>query len=183
MNVYYTHDNGARPFKVVINKKDISVYREYEIDYDKDEYGYEDKPILKFSNVEKIFIGKNPRYYPRILYGEEYEEEDDGNSILLQIKNNKYVFIGEKISQFHSYEKITKFLSPIGNSDVPYPFAIDKDKNYYLMIEDVVFKPKGKTDDPYGDYYYRFFENKKTLEKYNVRDFKSLKILQERLQQ
>ena len=181
MNIYYTHDNGSRPFKVVINKKDISIYREYEIDYEKDEYGYEDKAILKFSNVEKIFIGKNPGYYPPYkMPSLEYIKEDDGNSILLQIKNNKYVFIGGNIFSFHSYEKITKFISPIGNNDVPYPFAIDKDKNYYLMIEDVIFNPKVKIDDPY-DYYYQLLQNKKTFKKYNIRSFKSLKILQERL--
>ena len=38
---------------------------------------------------------------------------------------------------------------------MPYPYAIDKDSNYYLMLEDVVINKKTNefNNDPY-DYYY-----------------------------
>ena len=59
----------------------------------------------------------------------------DGNSILLKLSKNKYVYIGSVIYSFTSYNEITTFISPVGNSDVPYPYAIDEKNNYYLLLE------------------------------------------------
>ena len=71
------------------------------------------------------------------------------------MKDDEYVFIGDNIYKFRSYAEIVKYVSPIGNNDVPYPYAIDKLGNYYLMVEYVVFKniPSNMKNDPY-DYYY-----------------------------
>ena len=42
----------------------------------------------------------------------------------------------------------------MGNSDVPYPFAVDKHGRSYLLLEQVVLKdvPEGESD-PYRYYY------------------------------
>lgn len=47
-----------------------------------------------------------------------------------------------------------KFASPVGNSDVPYPYAVDRNGSYYLLIEGVVLHRVPPSSDPY-DWYYR----------------------------
>jgi len=89
-------------------------------------------------------------------YGKEY----DGNSFLIHIKDERYVFIGDKIFTFASYAPINEFVSPVGHNDVPYPHAIDTAGNIYLMIENKIImngvdKLKGTPYEKYPyDYYY-----------------------------
>jgi len=68
------------------------------------------------------------------------------------------MFIGQDIYKFTTEKPITKFYSIMGNSDIPYPFAVS-DK-IYLLLENVCFEAKnwdGKTN-PYIVYY----ESRKT---------------------
>jgi hypothetical protein len=99
---------------------------------------------------------KNKMTIHSTLYGKEF----DGNSILCEISKLEYVYLGDIIMSFTSISPIVKYISPIGNSDVPYPFAIDSNKNYYLMIENVIIKSNNnnkyvfdKSDEPYSVYY------------------------------
>lgn len=47
----------------------------------------------------------------------------------------------------------------MGNSNVPYPYAVDEDRNIYLMIEDIIMCPTDYGEniiaykDPYNYYY------------------------------
>lgn len=150
---YKIHDNGGSPFNVVIDKNKVKVFkmkktRDLEIPIE-----YMTKPFKVFK-AEKIFVGKSPKN-KMTKFSDGYGKEFNGNSILLHLKDDNYVYIGYKIFRFRSLNKITKYVSPVGNNDVPYPYAIDKDKNYYLMIEDVIVNniPKKFENDPY-DYYY-----------------------------
>lgn len=161
---YYIHDNGGRPFMVKIKKKNksidgdnkkegvqklVKVYRQL-----KDSEKYEERRILKF-RPEKVFVGKSPLNWMTMITG-GHGKPFDGNSMLLKISENKYVYIGSKIYSFKPYAQIKKYVSPVGGSDVPYPYAVDVDQNYYLMIEDVVLTnvPEDQMNDPY-EYYYR----------------------------
>ena len=167
MRTYYIHDNGGRPFKVTIDKKDVKVYKQY---FEGDNYSYQDKPILVFDENIKIFIGKSPENKMTLFSG-GYGPRFDGNSILLHIKENEYVYIGGKIFRFHSVDpldQITKFVSPVGNSDVPYPYAVDKSNRYYLLIEDVMLEevPLEYKEDPYTYYY----KNKKLVSDFEEGD-------------
>jgi len=66
-----------------------------------------------------------------------------GNSLLLKVRRdkNEYVFIGESVFFFATPadDPIFEYHSPVGNSAVPYPYAIGK-KYTYLMIE-MIFVP------------------------------------------
>ena len=84
-----------------------------------------------------------------------------GNSILAEISSGKYLYIGESVFTFNtgpeSKSPITKYISPVGNNDVPYPFAVD-DRFAYLMIENVKIPVSAldmtqKPFDPYTQYY------------------------------
>lgn len=153
-SIYYTHDNGGRPFKVEINedKPVVDVYDNYEESktYNKKLYS------TKYTN---IWVGKSPKI-EMTLFSDGYGKKFDGNSILVETCNLEYVFIGEKIFSFTSIAPIKTYVSPVGNSDVPYPYAIDSEGYLYLLIENVIVHPNQKTEnlfkkseEPYTVYY------------------------------
>ena len=78
----------------------------------------------------------------------------DGNSLLLKKSKNQYIFVGGNIFSFESEAEISRYSSPVGNSDVPYPFAVDTEGRNYLLINNVVLNtvPEGK--DPYEHFYF-----------------------------
>jgi hypothetical protein len=142
MKKYYIHDNGSRPFLVECGEGKIQVFG---ATYDKNDYEnvtYEKK--VYETKYTKLFIGTDPKH-PKFK----------GNSILVHVNGCKYVSIGAEIYEFITNgEKISKYYSPVGNSDVPYPYAIG-DTNTYLLCEKVyldnIFLPK--SEDPYDIYY------------------------------
>jgi translation initiation factor IF-1 len=122
---YFTHDNGGRPFKVVITGKNLEIFtytqkkgktvEEMLTDYypSKNDYTI---LIKSYKNLKNIFIPK------------------DGNTILAHISGNKYLCIAEFIYEFETKnEKILKYYSHIGNSDVPYPLAVGENNVYFLI--------------------------------------------------
>ena len=151
--IYYTHRNGENPFKVIINKKNVKIYSNKTNSDNNYEY-------LITIDVKKIFIGKSLKNKMTIA-SDGYGYKFNGNSILLKIDDCKYMFIGGEIFTFMTYDEITTYMSPVGNNDVPYPYAIDKIGNYYLMIENVILKHSSKLEkliseydnNPYSFYY------------------------------
>jgi hypothetical protein len=146
MTIYYIHDNGNRPYKVEIDKTNVKIYRNINSDFE-----YEEKEFKTFK-PKKIFIGKSPKNKMTILSG-GHGKKFDGNTILLQIKKNNYIYIGSKIYSFKTDSEIIDYKSPVGNNDVPYPYAIDMNGYYYLMIENVKLKVTNKYEDCYYYYY------------------------------
>lgn len=66
------------------------------------------------------------------------------------------MYIGETIYEFNTGgDRILDYYSPIGNSDVLYPFAVGE-RNTYLMLERVAY-PRSLLDsmatDPYTQHY------------------------------
>lgn len=171
---YYTHDNGSRYFKVIVNSntKTVTVYREIAFVLSKKESIYSKTPSVKF-HYNKVFIGNCPN--SNILYGKHFGL---GNSILVHIKDLDYVIIQHLIYRFKAEATIIKFISPIGNNDVPYPYAIDNKGNYYLTLEYVIVKnPNKKIIDVYKHYYTKFttVSNKspsnKSLDTFKIKEF------------
>jgi hypothetical protein len=148
---YYIHDNGGRPFEVTIydNTNKVNIAKK------------KDDIYINFLTYypKKIFIGKSPSIAMTQFSGGD-GPRFDGNSILLHIKNNEYIWIGSEIYSFTSLNKIIKYVSPVGNSDVPYPYAVDKDNNYYLMIENVIIinsiSEINHYEEPYEYYYHEY---------------------------
>jgi hypothetical protein len=87
---YNIHDNGGRPFTVihVKNKKknNVHIFKKKYVDDDYKKFIY--IPIIKYKNVERVLPGiePNPKYV--------------GNTVLVHIKDNKYVYIGQTICEF-----------------------------------------------------------------------------------
>lgn len=169
------HDNGGRPFKVIITKMSEC----YKVDIKKNISEFSSGSrfgdiILSFSTRE-IFMGesfKNDMTEYSCGYGPSF----DGNSILIkpledgshsepdyphgEPDSNRYVYIGSEIYSFISKSPIDFYISPVGNNDVPYPVARDTQNNFYLLCENIaVYKPKNSSlwnydpDEIYTTYY------------------------------
>ena len=147
---YNIHDNGSVPYIVHDDGKKIQIF----------------KTDIKFKiNVNNIPMEKYLDIkYKKIFVGKDNNNKNTGNSLLLQISKNKYIYVGSSIYMFQIDDTIISYKSPIGNSDVPYPYAIGT-KYTYLMIEKVYIDNKVlegsfpkyiDTNDPYAKYYFEF---------------------------
>jgi hypothetical protein len=152
MEEYYTYASGFCPYKVTIENNTIVVYKSKNI-YLND---YDSKPLIKYQALE-IFIGES-REEMNSDYGGRNGEQYDGNSILIKVDHLKYVFIGDIIYNFTTDKEIIDYVSPVNNSGISYPYAIDKEWKYYLMIEDVILTKVDDDNkfDPYNYYYTKY---------------------------
>ena len=147
--VYNIHDNGGRPFQVVIDINGIFVYEiDQEATSDRDDYVY-DELVYKTNNFLGYWSGYDSSPYKM-----------NGNSILIKIKKYEYVCIGMIIFKFNTDEEILDYVSPVGNSDVPYPVAFSENNVYFML--DYKFVSKDDLDTPatvqdaenlYGEFY------------------------------
>ena len=145
---YNIHDNGSVPYIVHDDGKKIQIFKT-DIKTDSD------LPMEKYLDIK----------YKKIFVGKDNNNKNTGNSLLLQISKNKYIYVGSSIYMFQIDDTIISYKSPIGNSDVPYPYAIGT-KYTYLMIEKVYIDNKVlegsfpkyiDTNDPYAKYYFESF--------------------------
>ena len=164
---YVTLDNGGEPFLVSIlsrKEKHSVMLCKWKQVAEPEEGEPEQQRMLRnydISNpffqdaVEKVFVGKSPLNEMTRFSG-GHGPRFDGNSILLKKKGGDYIFVGHEVYAFRASE-IVDFVSPVGNSSVPYPYAVDVEGRYILFIEHVVMPRPGKTgkmdDDPYRVYY------------------------------
>ena len=139
---YKTLHNGGEPFLVTINGNDVRVTIA-----EKEDPNYREE-VYRVA-AEKIFVGDS-----RPSYDEGNYDWKKGTSVLLKIKPNKYVHIGEYIGEFSTEkgDEIVKYYTPTGSSAVTYPYAIGKN-NTYLMTSDKDIIPHDVYDpdemDPY----------------------------------
>lgn len=127
METYLIHDNGDTPFRVenYINEKKVNIF---------DLNNNNNITVIKYQG---IFTGSQP---------------DPINTVLINTRDNNYVFVGRTIQKFNSIDPIVDYFSIIGRNDVPYPYAIDSKNRYYLLIENVILT-KYNGNDPYTHYY------------------------------
>lgn len=139
---YYTHDNGGRPYMVVVTSDDVHVYDNLTRNL-----------LYVFDKPEKVFVGESPETR-MTLFSHGYGPEFDGNSILVHIKNCEYAYIGRMFHFFETDSPIIRYVSEVGNNDVPYPYAVDKKGSFYLMVEDIVLNKLDPSEtDPYSAFY------------------------------
>jgi hypothetical protein len=168
---YLTHHNRERLFLVTIDstKKTASIYKKTKravINAQNDHKLY--SKLIKTYKYEQVFIGRDGLQKPTY----------PGNSILLRIGNLRYVYVGEMVYEFSTDERITKYHSPVGNNDVPYPTADAPTKTYFMLDRKYVPNDKIKQivkKDAYQYYYgHKGYE---PLEKYAKR-MKKTKVIE-----
>jgi len=143
MVTYIIHFNGGRPYKVEYSKAKRAV-KVYAAAADGDDF--EKRAAHTFSNIVRVMVGSA---------GDGSYDWERGNTVLVQLNKTDYVHISNTIVKFKPLSKIKKFASPIGNNDVPYPYAIDTGNRYYLFAENVMLLqvPENEAHDPYSYYY------------------------------
>jgi hypothetical protein len=151
---YFTHNNYFRPYKVVIiNNIQVNVYKSS--NEDDEDYN---KLVLDIC-PQQIFVGKS-QLNKMTEFSGGHGDQFDGNSILLKVNDTSCIYIGKKIMLFHTINPVVSYHSPVGNNDVPYPYAVDSGNNYYLIIEDVIVKSGSElqnyldNDETPYEYYY-----------------------------
>ena len=136
--VWKTIDNSNVMYVVVVSGPKVSVYgRSHDIILDdniKDIDTFVD--LVKDYETLDIWIGKSP-FNETTEYSGGSGKRFDGNSILVRIgtlHEFRYAFIGDRVFEFATHEPIKTFVSSVGNSGVPYPYA-ESDHWCYDMIE------------------------------------------------
>jgi hypothetical protein len=148
---YLVHDNGGRPFKTVLTKDTVAVYKKRKLtkqEYDDWDNVWPTIPydiaIVKPTKYLKVFVGKDKNYLTKRF---------EGSSILVQLTKKKYLHIGSVVSIYEIDDEITGYCSSVGNSDVMYPYAIGE-KHTYLFLDNTYIPNDMINDkDPYTQVY------------------------------
>ena len=186
---YDIHDNGGRPFRVIIHNNKASIYTWSILNNSNSEVNY-DKLIKKY-NIKKIYIGKSTGY----PYGDHSKNLKyfDGNSILLQLTQKNFVYIGSIIYEFILNDEVEKYYSMVGRNDVPYPVLLGKKNVYFMNDKEYVNRDKfpknmkkSNWEGAYVLYYNGVWDNKQkkyitnSYDKYSQK-MKNIKIIYKRL--
>ena len=156
MDIYMMQYNFRSRYLVVINENTyVSVYN-----YEKSKF---DQPFLSFQ-AKNIFIGKSRVCQLTEISGAMDNSNFDGNTILLEVEDKKYVFIsGHEIFEMRTDDKILDYISLMGNNMIPYTSAIGEKYTYFISThykfiendeidEGRLLNPSSDSLDPY-DYH------------------------------
>ena len=162
---YITHFNGGRTFSV----------------HNSDNFLYVFKNAFQIhDNVLKIFNEDKEDDNSSILVKLSAKGKDKKEDLYYKELKHKYLFIGEEVYSFETDDEITKFYTPIGNSDVAYPVALSKENAYFMLDKQYVDRSEFPKDINWKDAYQYFyghedFENKDKLKK---KKFKNSKMVE-----
>ncbi len=175
---YITHNNGCRPFIIFKNKKTnkVSIYRHMYL------LNLDDRIYKKIYNKKILYDIKVQSYtVKRLLVGED--ERFPGNSVLLDLGNSRYVFIGHCIYEFsiEADDEIINYFSEVGNSDVPYPVAISRKNAYFMLYKE--YLPKDDFPENISWYHqaYTFFYGHNRNEKMVGKPFMNIENIHHNL--
>ena len=132
IKTYDVHDNGNRPFRVEVSGKQVSIYKGTSPEgsnYRNLDYS----TLVKTLTVSAVHVGESTCHksaYIQDLCG----KPASGNTILLHISGNKYMFVGQEVYEFTMEDDFEAYYSQVGNNDVPYPITLGS-KYVYLMLD------------------------------------------------
>jgi hypothetical protein len=153
---YEIHNNGSRPYFVEVQGRTVTVLKNmnsWEKVDGKFINTHNPSKLLFTKKADEVFIGKKS---PKGDYDGLKPSQAEGNSILLRIAN-KYIYIGHEIYEFAPVkgDTIVNYYSNIGNSDVPYPYAIGK-THIYNMLDKIAVELSyfAMNENIYEQFYY-----------------------------
>ena len=148
MTEYQIHDNGGRPFTVEVAGNQVDVYLNTHI-----KGVWEKGDHLHTFQAARVWVpkGESPRFSSPD--GDKYPEDislvpwkgAEGNTILLEDADGSYVHIGAEITRFQPQEAIADFRSPVGNSNVAYPYATSANYTYLVGSGKMSRRPAVRT--------------------------------------
>jgi hypothetical protein len=149
IKTYKIHDNGAVPYIAMIKPKSrIEVYST-------------NKKVVDIEYTQ-LFVGDNLLPYPLAVK----KGKAIGNSLLIKTGVNKYIYVGSEIYSIETKEEIKKYYSPVGNSDVPYPYAVGDNLTYFMLDKKTL--PNELLDlkkDGYEQFYGHTIKDEKEIKK------------------
>src|SRR5688572_23168858 len=108
------HDNGGRPFQVIATSRNIIILAE---DFECGSSSDDDEEL----ESSYTFFIQSIDNFKGYWYGfDSSKNKMHGNSLLIKLHDHKYMYIGSEIYTFVTKDKIVDYVSPVGNSDVPY---------------------------------------------------------------
>ena len=135
---YDIHDNGGRPFRVVINSNDgangkkVAIYKDVNKDWNNPaDYS----KLIKELTVKEVYVGKSTGNAEGSDHRPDQADFFKGNSVVLHVSGNKYIHVGTSIYEFEMDDEVDQYFSMIGRNDVPYPVLLGTE-NVYFMLED-----------------------------------------------
>ena len=152
MPKYEIHDNGSVPYWVEVNGKTVTILQNM------DSYKMINGKLPEAPNktfiVDEVFVGKTSPTGPK---------SPPGTTMLFRV-GSKYVYVGSEMYEFTTNDVISKFYSDLGNSDVPYPYAIGE-KYIYIMLDKVAVEKSlfDMKEDIYKQYYEKYYDKKTKL--------------------
>ena len=158
--IYIINHNYRRVYVALIKDKQVIVYENKSCKIN-------NEPLFEFE-AKNIFIGDSRRC-SLTENSDCYDDSSyDGNTILLEISDYKYVYIsGREILQFETNDKIIDYMSLMGNNQVPTAIGIGDKNTYFIsdhykfiandkISENTLLKATNITCDPY---YYHLNRN------------------------
>jgi len=130
---YITIDNGANPWIVddYPLEKRVTIYKNIV-----DDSGKMLEPVKV---TEMKYINLWPSESDSKKFAEYWKK---GNTVLIQKSKYVFVLVYRNITEFkiEAGDEPVKFMSPIGNNDVPYPYLVGK-TNLYMLVDSPEYVP------------------------------------------
>lgn len=140
--LYQTHEQHDRPFTLFIDatQKQVLIL------------SLHDPHLRRLQRFVQVWIGRSPPTDLTVMHN-TYGAEWDGNTLLFEVGNRTYLFVGDELVHFRTDVPIIDFYSPVGEHDTPYPYAIDRNGSKWLLRDKVVLHDCYTDSDPYRAYY------------------------------
>jgi len=172
MPKYEIHDNGSVPYWVEVHGKIVTILQNmdtYKMINGKFTVIEHPNKTLTME-ADEIFVGKTSPTGPI---------SPPGTTMLFRV-GSKYVYVGSEMYEFSTDDVILKFYSDLGNSDVPYPYAVGE-KYIYIMLDKVAVEKSlfDMKEDIYKQYYEKYYKKGKaiTLKTKKVQMGKTIKTM------
>jgi hypothetical protein len=155
VKTYTMLNNGSEPFTADVSPSRMEIYRQVYKEDSGVEAPVRDKKVVD-TPYKKIFIGDNDMRLSMKESGAAPKGMYPGNSILICTGPGKYIFVGHEIFSLETVggEEIKTYYSPVGNSAVPYPYAVGEHYTYFMLDKEIL--PNELLDlkkDAYPQYY------------------------------
>eukprot|EP00386_Alphamonas_edax_P007605 GDKI01025328.1.p1 GENE.GDKI01025328.1~~GDKI01025328.1.p1 ORF type:complete len:342 (-),score=47.67 GDKI01025328.1:13-1038(-) len=156
-SLFWVHDNGGKPFLLRITPRVFAVYRKphgasesaivQQIegeDRSGEHIAYADQDFsclygqeIEWDHPSKYtLLAAEPSSYVRCFVGDHDSKTHPhfgiGNSCLIEVEPRQWLWVSVTVQAFTTTEDIHEYHSPIGNNDVPYPYAISDTHTYFL---------------------------------------------------
>jgi len=137
---YDVLDNGGRPFRVFVDNKHVTIYKDANIGSFKEVADY--SKFIKELTVKEVYVGKSTGKAEGADHEPEQSKLFSGNSILLHISGNRYMYIGTEVYEFTMEDTVQDYFSMVGRNDVPYPVLLGTKNVYFMLDGDHTYVPR-----------------------------------------